>query len=129
MTVNETTPVVAEKTDKTFGQTVRDLRKAKGIGLREFARRASISPSFLTQIEKGGCAVPEERVVAFARVLEQDVDEFLALAGRVASDLDDFIRERPRAVATFLRTVRESGISDQYLQTLTQLVRQQEPKA
>jgi transcriptional regulator with XRE-family HTH domain len=126
MTPTDSTTPVAEK--KRFGQTVRELRKEKGIGLREFARRVSISPSFLTQIEKDACAVPEERVVAFARALDQDVDEFLALAGQVSSDLDEFIRARPRAVATFLRTVRESGVSDQYLQTLTLLVKQQESK-
>jgi transcriptional regulator with XRE-family HTH domain len=97
---------------QTFGQTVRSLRQAKSIGLRELARRVGISPTYLTQIEKDACPVPEERVVAFARALDQDSDEFLALAGRVASDVDEIIRFRPRATATFLRVARQLSEED-----------------
>jgi|EndMetStandDraft_5_1072996.scaffolds.fasta_scaffold135537_3 HTH-type transcriptional regulator, competence development regulator len=116
MTAVDTAASAAE----TFGATVRRLRQEKEIGLREFARRVNISPSFLTAIEKGGCAVPEERVVAFAKALDQDVDEFLALAGQVSSDLDEYIRTH-RAVATFLRVARDKNLSDEDIKTLTHL--------
>lgn len=108
----------------TFGPTVRALRQEKGIGLRELARRVGMSPTYLTQIEKDECPVPEERVVAFARALEQDADEFLALAGRVASDVDEIIRSRPRATANFLRVA--SRLSDEEWAQLTQQIQEKQ---
>lgn len=37
----------------TLGDQIRSLRQEKGISLRELARRAEISPSFLSEIENG----------------------------------------------------------------------------
>ena len=36
-----------------FGKRVRDGREAKGLGLREVARRAGCSPAYLSQLERG----------------------------------------------------------------------------
>lgn len=91
----------------SFGQYVRQLRTAKGITLREFARRLDVSPTYISQIEQGNFSPPaEERVVHMAQILGEDADELLALAGRVADDLPEIIREQPRALATFLRTAQ-----------------------
>jgi hypothetical protein len=50
-------------------------------------------------------------------MLNQDPDELLAMAGRVASDLPEIIRRRPREMATFLRTAR--GLSREAIGRLT----------
>jgi HTH-type transcriptional regulator, competence development regulator len=41
-----------------------------------------------------------------AEILDRDPDELLALAGRVASDLTDIIRQQPREMADFLRATK-----------------------
>jgi len=41
-----------------------------------------------------------------AGIIGHHPDELLALAGRVASDLTEIIRERPRAMADFLRSAK-----------------------
>ncbi|MDH4228977.1 MAG: helix-turn-helix domain-containing protein [Nitrospirota bacterium] len=67
-----------------FGATLRSLRLAKGVGLRQLARRIGISPTYLSQVERGDTAPPvEERVLAMAQELGGDPDELLALAGRI----------------------------------------------
>jgi DNA-binding phage protein len=48
----------------------------------------------------------EDKVTKIAAIVDHDADELLALAGRVASDLTDIIRERPREMADFLRAAR-----------------------
>ena len=96
-----------------FGQYVRQLRTAKGITLREFARRLDVSPTYISQIEQGNFSPPaEERVVHMAQILGEDADELLALAGRVADDLPEIIREQPRALATVLRTAKGLSADD-----------------
>jgi transcriptional regulator with XRE-family HTH domain len=78
-----------------------------GITLRDFARRLEVSPTYISQIEQGNFKPPAEPVVvSMARILGQDSDELLALAGRVADDLDDIIRGQPKELATFLRKAK-----------------------
>ena len=97
-------------TGEGFGARVRRLREAREIGLRPFARMIGVSATYLSKIERDELPPPaEERVKEIARLLDQDPDELLALAGRVASDLGAIIRGRPREMASFLRTVRGLG--------------------
>ena len=101
-----------------FGATVRELREEKGIGLRQFARMIEVSATYLSKIERDELPPPAEgRVKDIARLLDQDPDELLALAGKVASDLNEIIRNRPRETASFLRST--SGLSGRELEQLT----------
>ena len=90
--------------NERFGPLVRREREAKEIGLREMAKMIGVSPTYLSKVERDEFAPPaEDKVKAIARILDQDVDELLALAGRVASDVTDIIKKNPE-MATFLRT-------------------------
>ena len=101
-----------------FGATIRELREEKRIGLRQFARMIGVSATYVSKIERGEMPPPaEDRVKEIARLLDQDPDELLALAGKVASDLNEIIRSHPREMASFLRTAR--GWSGQELERLT----------
>ena len=98
---------MGDKGETQFGEEVRRLRQEKGISLRKFAVQVSMSPTYLSKVERGEFPPPaEEKVKAMARLLGQNEDEFLALAHRVASDLTGIIRERPKIMADFLRTMR-----------------------
>jgi transcriptional regulator with XRE-family HTH domain len=100
-----------------FGACVRRLREEREIGLRPFARMIGFSATYLSKIERDELPPPAEaRVKEIARLLEQDPDELLALAGKVASDLTEIIRNRPREMASFLRST--SGLSGQELERL-----------
>ena len=93
-----------------FGATIRELREEKRIGLRQFARMIGVSATYLSKIERGEMPPPaEDRVKEIARLLDQDPNELLALAGKVASDVSAIIKERPREMASFLRTISGLG--------------------
>src|SRR6476660_8087245 len=92
---------------KNFGALVRREREAKEIGLREMAKQIGVSPTYLSKIERGEFDPPaEDKVRRIAKTMGHDPDELLALAGRVASDLTDIIRQRPREMADFLRAAK-----------------------
>jgi HTH-type transcriptional regulator, competence development regulator len=92
---------------KTFGALVRHEREAREIGLREMAKMIGVSPTYLSKIERDEFDPPaEEKVRKIAEIIGRDPDELLALAGRVASDLTDIIRQRPREMADFLRAAK-----------------------
>ena len=99
---------ISVMTQKNFGATIRALREAQQISLRKFADKVGISPTYLSKIERDEFPPPgEETVKKFAEALNQDTDELLALAGKVSSDLPAIIQQRPRELASFLRTASE----------------------
>src|SRR6516225_370352 len=92
---------------ESFGALVRREREAKEIGLREMAKMIAVSPTYLSKVERGEFAPPaEDKVKAIAEIIGRDVDELLALAGRVSSDLSDIIKKRPVELAALLRTTK-----------------------
>lgn len=91
-----------------LGEQVRQWRIERGLGLREFARRVGLSPTFVSKFERGEFKPPgEEKLLEMARVLEKDRDEILALANKVSSDLPEIIRQNPREMADFLRAAKD----------------------
>lgn len=98
---------MGKKLHKTFGQMLREKRVAKGLSLRKFAEQVGISPTYLSQVEQDNVDPPTaDRVKRMAELLEESVDEWTALAGRLTEDLPGIIHESPTAVPDLLRAVR-----------------------
>jgi transcriptional regulator with XRE-family HTH domain len=97
---------------KPFGQTVRELRAARGISLRKFAALVGMSPTYLSKVERNVFPPPsEEKIVAIARELGQDADQLLALAGKVAADVARVIKQDAGTLPDFLRTWQEDALN------------------
>ena len=94
-------------TAESFGATVRRERERRDIGLREMAKKIGVSPTYLSKVERDQFPPPaEDKVRKIADIIGRDHDEMLGLAGRVASDLKEIIRQHPREMASILRTAR-----------------------
>jgi HTH-type transcriptional regulator, competence development regulator len=116
-----------QKSEETFGSMIRTWREEKEIGLRRFADRVGMSPTYLSKIERDEFPPPsEEKIKAIAKELGKDPDELLALAGRVASDLEDIIQQTPREMATFLRAAR--GLTPKDIEKLTKQIERKQRK-
>jgi len=112
-----------------FGQRIRTLREAKKVedpafSLRKFARDVGISPTFLSKVEMGEFAPPApERIKKMAELLGVDADELLALAKKVDPQLSEIIRDMPSAMADFLRTASENGLTAEDIRKITDGIR------
>jgi transcriptional regulator with XRE-family HTH domain len=98
----------------TFGDFVRDRREARRkqdpeFSVRKVAARIGVEPSYLSKIERGEQAPPsEEKIVALAKVLDEDPDVMLAMAGKVSSDLQEAIRKRPQLFGELIRQLKKA---------------------
>ncbi len=91
---------------KTFGELLRERRIAKNFSLRKFAELVGVSPTYLSQVEQGNVDPPTaERVQRMAELLEENADEWIALAGRVPDDLPEIIQKLTE-VPDLLRAVK-----------------------
>ncbi|ASV73261.1 Transcriptional regulator, XRE family [Thermogutta terrifontis] len=97
----------------TFGDYLRQRREAlrkndPAYSIRRVAAQVGIEPSYLSKIERGEQPPPSEKtIVALARVLGEDSDVLLALAGKVSSDLAEVIRKRPQLFAELIRQLKD----------------------
>ena len=98
------------KKRETFGQYIRRRRMEKQFTLREFARLVGVSPTYMSQVEQDVADPPTvERVRKMAELLEEDVDELIAMAGRLPEDLPEIIQSRASEMPKLLREAR--GVS------------------
>lgn len=97
-----------------FGPHIREVRERLhaaegGHSLRKVAGRVGIEPAYLSKIERGVFPPPsEETILRLAQELREDPDLLLAMAGKLSSDLQQIILERPKLFAELLRQLREA---------------------
>jgi transcriptional regulator with XRE-family HTH domain len=97
-----------------FGEHIRQAREAlqandKAFSLRQVAARVGVEPAYLSKIERGVFPPPsEELIVKLAELLGEDRDVLLALGGKLSSDLQQIIMQRPKLFAELLRQLREA---------------------
>ena len=112
-----------------FGPTIRLLRQAKGISLREMARQLGVSPAFLSQIEAGRQhKIPRARIVQVAEMLGVSEGYLLGTAKQVHPDLMTFLSETPEA-AEFMITAMRSGMAGQDFNSLREIVSDKKRRA
>jgi transcriptional regulator with XRE-family HTH domain len=96
-----------------FGAFVRQEREEREIGLREMAKMIGVSPTYISKVERDEFPPPaEDKVRKLAEIFNIDVDELMALAGKVSSDLSDIIKGHPRELAALLRTTKGMTADD-----------------
>ena len=85
----------------TFGQKLRDLRKAKGLSQRALADIVKINFTYLSKIENEKldfAQFPSEPLIRnLADALDADVDELLLLAQKIPEQIKQRVIERPDA--------------------------------
>lgn len=105
-----------------FGPTIRLLRQAKGISLREMARQLGVSPAFLSQIEAGRQhKIPKARIVQVAEMLGVSEGYLLGTARQVHPDLIKFLGETPEA-AEFMTAAMKHGLIAEDFSNLREIV-------
>ena len=86
---------------QTFGDFIRDARVEASLSLRELARRVSVAPSYLSDIENDRRIPSEDVLVRLASVLSIDLEESMGRAGRLGEDAERTVRRSPEAVRLF----------------------------
>jgi transcriptional regulator with XRE-family HTH domain len=94
-----------EDVGATFGRRIQALRRGLGLTQRQVADRLRIDFTYLSKLENDrGDKPSEETVRGLADVLQTDLEELLALAGRIPKELRERASSDPQ-FATFLRRV------------------------
>ena len=99
-------------TMKHFGETIRELRVAQDLGLRETATRIGISPAYLSRIERGKERPPRPEIIKeLAKVLAADPDVLFRLSSSTDPEVVGFLHNQPE-VMNLLRFIKEAAFTD-----------------
>ena len=82
---------VSAEPEPHVGERIRDVRKSKRIRQKVLARMVGISPGALTNFEKGRRRISLDWLHKIAEALDMDSDELLRLAGRIPSEVEEYI--------------------------------------
>lgn len=103
---------------KAFGETIRDLRTAQDLGLRETAGLVGISPAYLSRIERGKEHPPSPEIIkALAKTLAADPDVLFRLSSSTDPEIVDYLHENPEAM-NLIRYIKEAGLTPQSIEQL-----------
>jgi transcriptional regulator with XRE-family HTH domain len=90
-----------------FGQRLRELRKSKGLTLRDLAAKVGVGFTYLSRAENErlqyGDYPSNALIYKLARALEADADELVFLAKRIPDQMKKRILERPDAFRKLVR--------------------------
>lgn len=110
---------IKNNSQKGFGEIIRNKRLEMKIGLRQFAQKVGLSPTFISKMEVGEYKPPkEENIVKIAKVLHLNIDLLMAKADKVSSDLKNIINKEPELFASFLRKASEKENLKKYLEEI-----------
>lgn len=103
---------------KNFGETIRDLRVAQDLGLRETASKIGISPAYLSRIERNKESPPRPEVIRdLAKILAADPDVLFRLSSSTDPEIVTYLHEQP-GVMHLLRHLQGAGFTESEIQRL-----------
>lgn len=104
---------------KTFGETLREIRRGKRISLTELAEKVGVHFTYISKVETNILPPPAaDTIVKICDVLEIPPDELLVMTGKMPTPIKQIIRENPKALH-FLREALEIKPSDEEWTELT----------
>ena len=112
-----------------FGSRVRQLRKSTGLSQRDFADKIGIDFTYLSKIENGKVEPPsEEKIRMIARVLENDEEELLALAGKFSAEEMRKVVEQEPNVGRLLRKIQSRTLTSEQVKKMLDIASKDEEK-
>lgn len=93
----------------TFGQKIKEARKAKNYSQRVLAKQIGIDFTYLSKIEnnRSDYAPKEDVIRRLAEQLELDAEELIFLAGRIPESDTDLLKQHYQTMPALFRRIRQ----------------------
>jgi len=118
LTVNSNHDTIVSM-NQSFGQALRDLRRAKGVSQRGLAEKVGVDFSYISKIENDRLRPPAaDTIVKICEALEAQPDTLLALTGKIPSEIKDALGSSPAAMQ-FMRNAHSLHLTEQEWAELT----------
>jgi HTH-type transcriptional regulator, competence development regulator len=108
-----------------FGETIRQLRVAQNLELRETAHLVGITPVYLSRLERGKEPPPSSDMVRrLARELAADLDVLLRLCPGVENQMAILLQEHPK-VLELIQLLVDRDLSDEQVDRVERFIQRE----
>ena len=121
MTINSTYGTIGRMGNEgnTFGQSLRELRRSKGVSQRELAGRVGVDFSYISKVENDRLPPPAaDTIVKICEALGVAPEELLASTGKMPSPLREMLGTNPSALQ-FVRQAYQMALTDEEWSEMT----------
>ncbi|MFO1432074.1 MAG: helix-turn-helix transcriptional regulator [Candidatus Competibacteraceae bacterium] len=109
---------------QTFGSTLRELRRSKGVSQRDLAGKIGVDFSYISKVENDRLPPPAaDTIVKICDALGVKPEELLALTGKLPTDAKEML-STSHAAQQFIRQAQEMKLTNEEWQTLTKRLKQ-----
>jgi transcriptional regulator with XRE-family HTH domain len=105
----------------TLGEVLRDARVRADLTLRDLAKKLSLSPSYLSDIENDRRVPAEDVLRELANEFNLKFDDLMAMAGRIGDQAERYLKQHP-AAGTLFRRISDKRLPEEDLKKLLQHV-------
>jgi transcriptional regulator with XRE-family HTH domain len=107
---------------KTFGQSLRELRRSKGVSQRELAGEVGVDFSYISKLENDRLPPPAaDTIVKICEVLGVVPDPLLAATGKMPTQIKEMVGASPSALQ-FMRQAYQMGLTnDEWTEMVEQM--------
>jgi transcriptional regulator with XRE-family HTH domain len=99
--------------NKTFGQSLRELRRSKGLSQRELARKVGVDFSYISKVENDRLPPPAaDTIVKICEALGVAPEWLLASTGKMPKGLREMLGTNPSALQ-FVREAYQMALTDE----------------
>ncbi|MBN2572566.1 MAG: helix-turn-helix transcriptional regulator [Ignavibacteriales bacterium] len=103
----------------SFGDTLKTIRRSKGISQRELASKAGVDFSYISKVENDRLAPPSaETIIKLSQILDVPSELLLSKSGKVSSEIKDILSSSPEAIR-FLNEARQLNLTGKEWEFLT----------
>lgn len=113
-----------------FGQKIKEIRKGKGYTLNEVGTKVPITPSYLSDIEKGRRNAPTgiklDNLIGALTTLEEDKILLYDLAAKTRNDVTKDLKEvlaNDEKVKELVRVILNKNLTENEIDTLIRLIK------
>lgn len=105
--------------NQTFGQKLRELRKAKNISQRELAEKVGVDFSYISKLENDRLPPPAaDTIVKICEILGIEADSLLVLTGKMRTEAKEMLGSSVEA-QKFINQAQEMSLTDEEWHKLT----------
>lgn len=98
---------------QTFGEALKECRRAAGVTQRELASKVGVDFSYISKVENDRIPPPAaDTIVKMCVILEVEPGELLALTGKLPSDIQTELSKN-KVAQEFLRAAHRMDLSDE----------------
>jgi HTH-type transcriptional regulator, competence development regulator len=108
-----------------FGETIKELRIAQNLELRETAHLVGVAPVYLSRVERGKEAPPSAEVIkSLAKVLAADSDVLMKLCPPPNNRLDTLLQLHPNLLGV-VDLLLDRDLSDEQVTLVERFIRRE----